>query len=195
MNRFTYALIIALTTFTFIIEYIFLVVVGVSIIHPAVPKVDVVIVLGAKVDTPALTQRTLQGLKYYQTGNTDTLVLSGGKGPGESISEAQAMKDVITREIAKTGVKMPNIILEDQSRNTYQNIHNSKNLIPQAKSVVIVSDCFHLARSVALAKRTGFEQVYWDAPTPSYYQPWDLAFSYFREVIGIIAYMPKLFTN
>jgi len=172
-----------------------LVVIGFSVIHPTAPRIDAVIVLGAKVGTPALTQRALQGLKYYQEGKTETLVLSGSRGSSEPVSEARAMQEVVVRQVAKTSGKMPRIILEDKSINTYQNIHNSKTLIPAAKSVLIVSDGFHLARSVAIAKRDGFQKVYWDAPTPSYYPPWDLAYYYLHEVVGIITYIPRFITN
>ncbi len=166
-----------------------------SFIRLPVTHVDAVMILGAKVGTPALTERTLLGLKYYQEGKTDTIVLSGGRGSGESISEAQAMQEVLEHRIARIGSASPTVILESKSINTFQNIHNSNALIPNAKSVVIVTDIFHLARSVALAKRDGFREVYWDAPIPSYYPPWDLAYYYLREMVGMLVYVPKFITN
>ena len=166
-----------------------------SLIRLPVSHVDAVIVLGAKVGTPALTERTLQGLKYYQDGKTDTIVLSGSQGAGESISEAEAMQEVIKRRLAMQGSKMPKIILESKSLNTFQNIHNSKVLIPNAKSVVVVSDCFHLARAVVISRRDGFQGVYWDSPVPSYYPPWDLAYYYLREAIGMLIYIPRFIMN
>ncbi|HUB94042.1 MAG TPA: YdcF family protein [Verrucomicrobiae bacterium] len=171
------------------------IVVGFSVIRPTVPHVDAVIVLGAKVGTPALTARALQGLKYYQEGKVNTIVLSGGRGADEPISEAVAMQRVIQHQIAQTGGRPPKLILESKSVNTFQNIHNSKLLIPNAKSVVIVSDCFHLARPVLLAKRDGFRQVYWSAPSPSYYSISDLFYYYVREVAGMVSYVPKFITN
>jgi uncharacterized SAM-binding protein YcdF (DUF218 family) len=163
-------------------------VIGFSIIRPTVPaKVDAVIVLGAKVGTPALT-----GLMYYQEHKTNALVLSGARGPGESVTEAQAMETVIKKQVAKTHGTMPEIILETKSTNTYQNMRNSKALIPKARSVVIVSDDYHLARSVLLAKHLGFQEVYRNAPKPSYYSGIDLVYYYVREVVAIIAYLPKL---
>jgi|GEM_PF-800297 len=168
-------------------------VIGFSITHPAIPEhVDAVVVLGAKVGTPALTYRTLTGLKYYEEGKTNTLILSGARGPGEPVSEAQAMQDVIQERIAKTHGNMPHIILETRSANTFQNLSNSRALAPHAQNVIVVSDGYHLARSVAIAKHVGFNHVYWDAPKPSYYKSIDLAHYYMREVVAIIAYLPKL---
>ncbi len=82
-------------------------------------------------------------------------------------------------------------ILEDQSRDTYQNIKFSKAKIPNAQSVIIVSDAFHLARGVLLAKREGFKKVYWAAPSQTTYRPGELVFYYVREMFAIIAYVPK----
>lgn len=166
-----------------------LLIVTFSLIRPTVPHIDAVIVLGAKVGTPALTARTLRGLAYYQTGKTNTLVLSGSRGPGEQVSEAEAMRQVIARRAAQTGSNTPHLVLESASTNTLQNIYNAKKLIPQAHSVVIVSDGFHLARSVMIAKRAGFQTVYWDAPAPTYYPPWDLVYYYLREAVAILVYI------
>lgn len=168
-------------------------VVGFSIFHPAVPpKVDAVVILGAKVGTPALEHRALEGLQYYQQGKANTLVLSGGQGQGESTTEAQAMEKVISTHVAKTHSKMPRLILETKSTDTFQNLTNSKRLIPNAKAVVIVSDCYHLERAVAIAKHTGFGKVYWNSPKPTYYANLDLAHYYVREAIAMIVYAPRL---
>lgn len=168
-------------------------VIGFSMFRPNVPAgVDAVIVLGAKVGTPALTQRTLTGLLYYQQGKTTTLVLSGGKGPNEPISEAQAMDNVIKAAVAKTHGTMPHIVLETKSTDTMQNLGNSHALVPKAHRVVIVSDDYHLARSVAIAKHVGFKTVYWNAPKPSYYSDLDLAHYFVREAVAMIVYAPQL---
>lgn len=170
------------------------VIVSFSLYHPAIPKTDAVIVLGAKVGTPALTNRSLTGLRIYQEGKAQTLILSGSRGVGEPTSEAQAMQNVITERVAKEPGKPepPTILLEHDSSNTYENIHNSRKLIPHAQSVVIVTDGYHSARAVLLAKHAGFKDVYWDSPSPNYYKPPELVGYYLREVVGMIFYLPKL---
>jgi uncharacterized SAM-binding protein YcdF (DUF218 family) len=168
------------------------VVVGFSVYHPTIAKTDAVIVLGAKVGTPALKFRSLKGLEDARLSKSSQIVLSGGQGPGEPVSEAKAMKQVIDQAGVGTSEQGSlTVLLDEQSYNTYQNIHNSKKLVPGAHSVLIVSDCFHLARAVVVAKRAGFEYIYWDAPRPDYYQPLPLGAAYLREVVAMIAYLPK----
>jgi uncharacterized SAM-binding protein YcdF (DUF218 family) len=185
--------IIALSVVIGIFGYDLAAVIGFSLLHPSVPqKVDAVIVLGAKVGTPALKYRALTGLKYYEEGKTDTIILSGAKGSNEPISEAKAMQAVISEQIAKTHGHMPHTIQETRSADTFQNLDNSRALIAHAKSVVVVSDGYHLARSVATAKHAGFQTVYWDSPKPSYYATIDLAHYYVREAVAILVYLPRL---
>lgn len=154
--------------------------------RPEIKKSDAVIILGAAINTPALYNRTLEGLEVYEQGKADVLVLSGGKISETDISEAGYMEKVIKR----TAEKQPPLILEDQSHNTEENIYNSKAKIPDAKSVVVVSDEFHLARAVLLAKRAGFEKVYWSSPNPVYYSQKELNRYYAREMVAMIAYIP-----
>lgn len=186
-------LIIALAIFVAIFGMDLTAVIGMSVFHPTVShKVDAVIILGAKVGTPALKYRTLTGLKYYEKGETNTLVLSGARGSNEPVTEAQAMETVIQEHVASTHGTMPHIILETKSTDTFENLGNSRALIPNAQSVVVVSDGYHLARSVAIAKHDGFRTVYWNAPKPSYYGAVDLAHYYVREAVAILVYFPKL---
>ena len=158
---------------------------------PKVEKADAIIILGAAINTPALTNRSLEGLRLYKDGKGDVLVLSGGRISDKDISEAGYMKKVIT----KNSPTISNIILEENSHSTYENIKNSKALLPNAKSVIVVSDKFHLARAVLMAKRNGFEKVYWSGPEPSYYKSVELVFYYLRETVAMIAYIPKFLMN
>lgn len=145
------------------------------------------IVLGAAINTPALKNRTLTALNLYKEHKVDSLVLSGGKVAASDISEAQYMEQVI-----KYYQDEPvNYIMEDKSTSTYENLKNSREKIPEVESVVIVSDEYHLARAVIMAKRLGFETVYWKAPKPTYYTRAELRFYYFREFVAMVSYIPK----
>lgn len=153
-----------------------------------IPKTDAVIILGAAINTPALYNRTLEGLHLYQQGKAGVLVLSGGKISSADISEAQYMEKVVKANSAQP----VNYIIEDQSHTTYENIRNSKAKLEGKSSIVIVSDQFHLARAVLIAKREGFNHVYWSAPQPDYYNNGDLRYYYTRELVAMLAYLPKL---
>ncbi|HEX3099349.1 MAG TPA: YdcF family protein [Patescibacteria group bacterium] len=164
---------------------------GIAHSQPEIKHSDAVIVLGAAINTPALTNRTKEGLQIYQQGKADVMILSGGKIADADISEAEYMEKVIK----KNTTEHVEYILEDQSHNTYDNIRNSKAKLTAAgyktDSVIVVSDAFHLARAFLLAKRAGFKDVYWSAPNSDIYPRNDLAFYYAREFIAIINYLPK----
>lgn len=155
--------------------------------RPAIPKSNAIIVLGAAINTPALYNRTLTALDLYKEGKADVLVLSGGRISDKDISEAGYMQKVIR----ENSDPVPPLIIEDQSHSTYDNLKNSQAKLGSAGQIVIVSDEFHLARSVLLARRLGFKKVYWDAPKPNYYSQEELARYYLREVLAMIGYIPK----
>jgi len=161
-----------------------------SIYRPPIKNADAVIILGAAINTPALYNRSLEGLKLYEEGKANVVIASGGKISDRDISEAEYMLKVIT----KNSDKPVPVILEDQSHNTYENIKNSRSKHP-AKSAVIVSDKYHLARAVLMALRQGYWPVYWSAPDPPYYRRSELNYYYLRESIALISYLPKFIFN
>ena len=165
---------------------------GMAHLRPKIDHADAIVVLGAAINTPALKNRTLKGLELYEAGKADMLVLSGGKIADTDISEAQFMLKIIRNNSLEEDLRY---LLEEQSHNTYENINNSKKKLeevnPEADSIIIVSDAFHLARAVLIAKRAGFETVYWQAPSSGYYQRPELRFYYAREFIAMISYLPK----
>ena len=158
-----------------------------SLYQPEIKKVDAVVILGAAINTPALYNRSLEGLRLYEQGKADVLVLSGGRISDKYISEAEYMKKVIT---ANTAMSVP-VILEEDSHSTYENIKNTKAIIGKGKSIIIVSDEYHLARAAIMAKRMGFGPVYWSSPKPDYYNNSELAFYYLREMMAMVSYIPK----
>ncbi len=156
--------------------------------HRPVGKADAIIILGAAINTPALYNRSLEGLRLYQAGDAPLMVLSGGVDYPKSISEAEYMRRVIVAHSSTT----PNLILEAHSHSTYDNIENSKMLLPKARSVIVVSDTFHMARAVTMAKAAGFGPVYWSSPdTSSYYPPGQMVYYYVREALAMVYYVPK----
>ncbi len=160
----------------------------VSQTRPQFTKADAIVVLGAAINTPALTNRTLEGLKLYQQHKADVMILSGGKISDSDISEAQFMEKVIK----KNSKQKVNYILEEGSHNTYENLTNTLNKKPDIKSLVIVSDEFHLARGVAIARSLGVKDVYWSAPEPTYYNNKELLYYYGRELVALNNYLPML---
>ncbi len=178
---------VAAALFVMLVALDGLLVFGMAHYRRDIPKTDAVIVLGAAIYTPALYNRTLEGLHLYQAGKAEEMVLSGGKIASSDISEAEYMEQVVQAN----SDPLPKYVLEDQSHSTYENIRNAKQKLAGKASIIIVSDQFHLARAVLLAKREGFDHVYWSAPQPNYYRRQELRFYYIRELFAMLSYIPK----
>jgi uncharacterized SAM-binding protein YcdF (DUF218 family) len=133
-------------------------------------------------------KRAEAAASLVEAGKTDMVVFSGGKIAETDVSEAVYMKKIFQKKTTKS----PEIITEEGSHNTYENIKNSRQKIPEAKSVIIVSDKFHLARAFLVAKKQGFETVYWSSPDSDYYSKNELETYYIREMVAMLNYLPKL---
>ena len=100
-----------------------------------IPRLEYIIVLGAHVEgtrlTLALLERTRRALQYLQENPETKAVLSGGKGTGEAITEAQAMYHYLTEH----GIKGERLILEERSTSTAENLKFSLDLIGLDHSV------------------------------------------------------------
>jgi len=118
------------------------------------------IVLGAKVngEVPSLSlhYRIDAALEYAKQYPHVKLVLSGGQGPDEMMTEAEAMR----RQLVEHGIEEERLILEEESTTTYENLVLSKKLIPESvESVTIITSDYHLARARMLAEKIGFQST------------------------------------
>lgn len=126
------------------------------------PKADAdyMVVLGAQVKgkNPSLPLKyRLEAAQGYLSDNPDTVVVvSGGQGSGEDISEAEAMR----RYLVKHDIDDSRIIKEEESENTDENIRYSREIIGDDNaSVIIVTNAFHIYRSVGICKKQGMTDV------------------------------------
>ncbi|MDF2541212.1 MAG: hypothetical protein K0S47_930 [Herbinix sp.] len=118
------------------------------------------IVLGAQVKGTRVSkslQKRLDAAWKYLNDNPETIaIVSGGQGTGEDITEAEAMKEYLLSK----GIDEKRILKEDQSTNTYENIHFSMKIIENdTESVVIVTNGFHIFRALQIAKKQGLSNV------------------------------------
>ena len=90
----------------------------------------------------------------WQAGQVDCLLLCGGQVRGP-VSEAS----VAARLCAEAGVPGHLLHLEDQSRDTLENLRNARPLLAQlsAGEVVLVTDPAHARRARLVAQRLGIE--------------------------------------
>src|SRR5699024_6136132 len=111
----------------------------------AIPKrSDCIIVLGCSVygtvPSPFLKGRLQHATGLYSEGYADYIIVSGGQGAGEDISEAEAMKNYLLIH----GMDENKIIVEDRSTSTYENLKYSKEEMDKRslRDAIIVSNEF-----------------------------------------------------
>ena len=161
---------------------------------PNIPQhADAALVLGAKVyldNTPSdpLYQRTLTAVNLYQQHKVDYIIATGGVGLGP------APESAVSEQIAaQNGVPANKVLSEDESHDTFENIEDIQNIAQKYKiqSLIIVSDRFHVARGVFVAKHFGYGPIYWDFPNQNYYPTNLLIWDYAREAAALLYYIPK----
>jgi uncharacterized SAM-binding protein YcdF (DUF218 family) len=151
--------------------------------------VDAVIVLGAGVngETPsmALQTRIQAAADYLELHPGVSVVLSGGQGPGEDISEAEAMRRALETD---SGAENARYLLEDRSTSTAENFAYSKALLREngidtdTASIAVVTNDFHCFRAHLIAQRSGLNVV--DIPAE---MPWWLGVNYYlREPFALV---------
>jgi uncharacterized SAM-binding protein YcdF (DUF218 family) len=148
-----------------------------------------VIVLGSGIrgtSIPVMLQRRLeQALAYARENPRAILVVTGGRGYGEDIAEAEAMR----RFLIARGIAPARILVEDKSRNTYENFANAKTLLARHfagkpyVAAVVTSD-FHMFRALGIARRYGIPARSYNAPLDFYLR----SGSFLRETLSIVKF-------
>lgn len=147
---------------------------------------DYMIVLGAHVYgermSANLKYRIELAEKYLEANPKTKVILSGGQGHGEKISEAEAMYRYLTQK----GIAKERIQKEEASVNTEENMKNSiKAVSLKKKKVIIVSNDFHIYRAVRIAQKLGLTYV---QGMGSKTHPYTAVNCYTREVFAVIKY-------
>ena len=160
-----------------------------NIINLLPRKLDYVVVLGAGLIgervTPLLASRIRTGIKIYSKHPGSKLIMSGGQGADEVVSEAFAMKNYALEQ----GVSEEDIIMEDKSTNTEENIKFSKRLMKDVNSrFALVTNYYHVYRALVLAKTLGFRCIGYGAPTKFYFT----LNAFIREFIGYLYLKRKI---
>jgi len=138
---------------------------------------DVVVILGAVLInnqiTPLLASRLDRGMAIMTKAvpeHKPVLVVSGGMGSDEARSEASAM----TEYLVSKGVSADQIVVEDTSRTTKENLFNTKALL-EARGIagrfVAVTNNFHAFRAALLLCRAKIPGYAIGSPTAHYYWP------------------------
>ena len=82
---------------------------------------------------------------------------------GARISESTNLAPELHRVLAALGVPASRLILETQSRNTYENVENLRQLVAPGRDEtwLLVTSAFHMPRSVGLFRKAAFPVVAW----------------------------------
>jgi len=142
-------------------------------------RADFVVVLGSGLNgdqvPPLLAGRLDRGLRAYQTlarrrQDPPVVIVSGGKGSDERISEAEAM----ARYLIERGLPGDHLLCADQSRTTEENLAFSQAIMARSRPgyrCIIVTSNYHVFRAAIIARRLRVNGQVTGARTAGYYWP------------------------
>lgn len=148
---------------------------------------DYLIILGAGLRGERVSLTLQQRLDAaLEVVGEEKIVVSGGQGSGETITEAEAMK----RYLIDHGFPEERILTEDASTNTKENLAYSRQVIEADAGVLIdqlrikiISNDYHCYRAKMLAERQGYQLV---STYGGYTTPLLIPTYYIRESLALI---------
>jgi vancomycin permeability regulator SanA len=119
---------------------------------------DAILVLGARVHdngkpSGILKDRLITGIAAYKLGASDRLLMSGDHGT-EDYDEVNTMKNYALEQ----GVPSEAIFMDHAGFSTYESLYRARDVF-EVKSVVIVTQRYHLYRALYVAERMGLNAV------------------------------------
>ncbi|MBN2851264.1 MAG: YdcF family protein [Clostridia bacterium] len=119
-------------------------------------RFDTIIVLGAGVYSdgtpcPMLQDRLDTGIILFNDRLSNTILLTGDHGR-KTYDEVNGMKQYVF----KKGLNKENVFLDHAGFSTYESMYRA-DYIYQVKSALVVTQEFHMARSVFIARKMGIE--------------------------------------
>lgn len=155
------------------------------------PETEYVVVLGAGVNgsepSASLRERLQAALAYIKEYPDSILVLSGGQGENEDLTEARCMYNWLREH----GVSANRLWLEEKATSTEENLRFSLNLIERKTGerpaeLAVISSEYHLLRAELLAQDEGVETVLtYPAATEN---PLYFTNMFLREIVAIWQY-------
>jgi len=141
--------------------------------NPVEINADAAVVLGAAVWSnslsPVFRERINHAIELYRRGKVRKLFFTGGQGNPNEPTEAAAARSYAMAN----GIPAQDILVEQTSHTTYENIVNAKQLVDtnNLKTVLLVSDPMHMRRAMTMANDIGLQA----SPSPtqtSRYKTW-----------------------
>lgn len=149
-------------------------------------NVDFIIVLGSGlIDritvSPLLVSRLEKAILEFKQSPTATLVLSGGQGDDEDISEAEAMKNYLVSR----GIPESKLILEDKSTNTMENLTYTREILSQKNpnyKAYFITNNYHVLRGTIYAHKAKLNAKGVGSETARYF----LIPAFLREFVALL---------
>lgn len=115
---------------------------------------DAILVLGARVwdsgrPSGILEDRLITGISAYQAGASNRLLMSGDHGQ-DDYDEVNAMKDYALEQ----GIPSENVFMDHAGFSTYESVYRARDIF-QVKTVLIVTQEYHLYRALYIARALG----------------------------------------
>ena len=127
-------------------------------LHPA----DAIVVLGAAqyngTPSPVFKARLAHAEFLYNNDFSHTVIVTGGKEPGDRYTEAEAARNYLIEH----GIPAEHILGRNVGRNTLESLRSVREVARKhdIHSVLLVSDPLHGKRIKAIAGDLGFDPVY-----------------------------------
>lgn len=144
-----------------------------------------VVVLGCQVKgerpSASLQYRLDAALEFCETHPDVSVIVSGGRGDNEEVTEASVMREYLIRH----GLDETQVIAEEESLDTAENLTACRRIIKErglSGRLVLVTSFYHQYRAGERAHRAGFETV---IPCPAASVPALWLQSWTREWLGI----------
>lgn len=185
-----------------IVTYIECILIGMIIIgiksarHIPTFDKDAIIILGCKIKKDGTLTKLLKGrvdraiefskMQKEKTNKDIIFVPSGGKGNDEIMAESQSMKKYLIEQ----GIKEENILIEDKSKNTYENIKFSNSIIKEKiknAKIAFSTTNYHVFRAGSIASEQNIYIEGIGAKTKSYFG----INAFIREFIATLFYEKK----
>ncbi len=117
--------------------------------------VDCILILGAGIwgdkPSPMLEDRLKEGIVLYKQGTTKKIIMSGDHSR-EDYDEVKIMKEYAESE----GVPSEDIFMDHAGFSSYDSVYRAKEIFGVQK-MIIVTQKYHLYRSLYIAKKLGIE--------------------------------------
>lgn len=108
-----------------------------------------------------LKSRLDAALEYASFNPSVNIIVSGGQGDDETVTEALAMHNYLI----ENGIGTKRVLIEDQATSTYENFALTKDAVQDGSTVIITND-FHVLRCTLMAQLSGVDATHISAPTP-----------------------------